>query len=87
MKFTCLKTVFLSSEEAEKIASSSSSSSRTRRTQASILNSRRGHNDDTSSTSLKYYIQDITVNNYHFISLIVTNLQSGTCELLFCVMG
>ncbi len=39
------------------------------RTQASILNSRRGHNDDTSSTSLKYYIQDITVNNYHFISL------------------
>ncbi len=65
MKFTCLKTCLsLSSEEAEKIASSSSS-----RTQASILNSRREHNEDTSSTSLKYYIQDITVNNYHFISL------------------
>ncbi len=32
-------------------------------------NSRRGHNEDTSSTSLKYYIQDITVNNYHLISL------------------
>ncbi len=52
----------LSSKEAEKTASSSHK-------QASILNSRRGHNEDTSSTSLKYYIQDITVNNYHFISL------------------
>ncbi len=47
----------LSSEEAEKIASS--------HTQAA----RRGQNEDTSSTSLKYYMQDITVNNYHFISL------------------
>ncbi len=67
MKFTCLKTCLsLSSEEAEKIASSSRTHART---QASILNSRREHNEDTSSTSLKYYIQDITVNNYHFISL------------------
>ncbi len=69
MKFTCLKTCLsLSSEEAEKIASSSSSRTHAR-TQASILNSRREHKEDTSSTSLKYYIQDITVNNYHFISL------------------
>ncbi len=52
----------LSSEEAENHPPLT-------RTQASILNSRRGHNEDTSSTSLKYYIQDITVNNYHLISL------------------
>ncbi len=62
MKFTCLKRSFPLSEEAEKTASSSHK-------QASILNSRRGHNEDTCSASLKYYIQDITVNNYHFISL------------------
>ncbi len=36
-------------------------------TQADVLNSRRGHNEET--TSLKYYMQDITVNNYLFISL------------------
>ncbi len=29
-----------------------------------VLNSRRGHNEDTSSTSLKYYIQNITFNNH-----------------------
>ncbi len=35
----------------------------------SVLNSQRGHNEDTCSASLKYYMQDITVNNYHLISL------------------
>ncbi len=37
--------------------------------QASVSFCVRGHSEDTSSTSLKYYMQDITVNNYHFISL------------------
>ncbi len=52
----------LSSEEAEITASSSHK-------QAALSFSRRGYNEDTCSASLKYYIQDITVNNYHFISL------------------
>ncbi len=53
----------LSSDEAEKIASSLTQAG------CSVLNSRRGHNEDTCSASLKYYMQDITVNNYHLISL------------------
>ncbi len=59
MKFTCLKTVFPSL--LKKLRKSPPPHARTH---ASILNSQRGHNEDTSSTSLKYYIQDITVNNY-----------------------
>ncbi len=56
-----LNRLSLSSEVAENIASSHK--------QASVSCSRRGHNEDTSSTSLKYYMQNITFNNYHFISL------------------
>ncbi len=63
MKFTCLKTVVpLSSEEAEKHPPLTQAG-------CSVLNSWRGHNKDTCSASLKYYMKDITVNNYHFISL------------------
>ncbi len=62
MKFTCLKTVFPSL--LKKLRSLLLTHK-----QASVLNSRRGHNEVTSSTSLKYYMQDITVNNYHLISL------------------
>ncbi len=53
----------LSSEEAEKPPHKHAHAG------CSVLNSQRGHNEDTCSASLKYYIQDITVNNYHFISL------------------
>ncbi len=34
-----------------------------------VVNSWCGHNEDTSSTSLKYYMQNIKFNNHHFISL------------------
>ncbi len=62
MKFTCLKTVFASL--LKKLRSILLT-----HWGCSVLNSRRGYNEDTSSASLKYYMQDITVNNYHFISL------------------
>ncbi len=48
MKFTCLKTVFPSLLKRG----------------FCVVNSRRGHNEDTSSTSLKYYMQNITFNNH-----------------------
>ncbi len=72
MDFTCLNCLSLSSE-AEKIVSSSLT-----HTGFCVLNSRRGHNEDTSSPSLKYCMQDITVNNYHFISLKII-------MLVFCI--
>ncbi len=62
MKFTCLKQsfpLFWRSWEASSLTQAG----------CSVLNSRRRHNEDTSSAILKYYMQDITVNNYHFISL------------------
>ncbi len=62
MKFTCLKTVVPSL--LKKLRS-------LLLTQAgcSVLNSRRGHNEDTCSARLNNYMQDITVNNYPLISL------------------
>ncbi len=65
MKFTCLKTVFASL--LKKLRSLLPHTHA--HAGCSVLNSQRGHNEDTCSASLKYYIQDITVNNYHFISL------------------
>ncbi len=63
MKFTCLKTVVPSLLKKLR--------SLLLLTQAgcSVLNSRRGHNEDTCSARLNNYMQDITVNNYPLISL------------------
>ncbi len=57
-----LKGLSLSSEEAEKTASSS-------HTQAALSLTPGAGTMKTCSASLKYYMQDITVNNYHLISL------------------
>ncbi len=62
MKFTCLKTVFpFLLKKLRKPPPPHT------HTQAAL--SLTPHNEDTCSASLKYYMQDITVNNYHFISL------------------
>ncbi len=74
MKFTCLKTVFPS---LPKKLRKSPPPPPHARTQASILNSRRGHNEDTSSTSLKYYIQDITIVGLQ-TSCVIKNLRKAS---------